>query len=299
MKNSKLSRTSKIVICAICALLGLGLIGGSLAIMYMVDNTTIIMALYYLMDIFGAISLFISLGFVYSLYRENHQKRSLSIREITLIGIMSAISVLLYYFAKFNLPFFPPWLDIQVSELPALITGFAYGPYAGALVILVRFIIKLPATITAGVGEFGDLVLGLILVLISSLYYHYKKSLKNALIGVIIAVGASTVAACFINWLVLIPAYINIAHFPLPALVSMLSYMGNVTEDNFMLFYIFVGVLPFNLFRYIIVTLITFILYKKTHVLLNHIVAYDFNKRKHKVVKEDERVIEENKKESA
>lgn len=298
MKNSKLN-LFKLILCIVFALLGIGLISGALVIMYKVEESTAIKALYYIMDIIGAIFIFISLGYGYSIYKDYHEKKKMSIREITLVGIMSAFSVLLYYFAKFNLPFFPPWLDIQVSELPALITGFAYGPYAGSLVILVRFLIKLPASMTAGVGEVGDLILGLILVLISSIYYHHKKSLKNALIGTIIALITSTIASCFINWLVLIPAYINIAGFPLQGLVSMLSYMGNVTEDNFMLFYIFVGVLPFNIFRYIIVTLITFVLYKKTHVLLNHIASYDFNhQKKHKKVKEEKTNIEDKKEES-
>ena len=294
MKNSKLSRTSKLILLIITFLFGAGLIGGALAIMYLCEKTTGFQVLYYMMDIIGALSIFISFGFLYSIYRENHQKQPLSVREISLIGIMSAISVLLYYFAKFNLPFFPPWLDIQISELPALITGFAYGPYAGALVILVRFFIKLPATITAGVGELGDLILGLILVLISSIYYQRKKTLKHALIGMSIAIGVATIGACFVNWLILIPAYVNIAGFPMSALVGMLSYMGEVTESNFMLFYIFVGVLPFNIFRYIIVAIITFILYKKTHILLNHIVSYDLKHHKKKN-KENKAVLEENK----
>ncbi len=280
MKNSKLSRKAKIILCILCMIFGAGFIIGALIVMYNVEKSDGIMTLYYLMDILGAIGLFVGFGFLYSLYKERQQKKSLSVREITMIGIMSAISVVLYYFAKFNLPFFPPWLDIQVSEIPALITGFAYGPYAGSLVLIVRFFIKLPATMTAGVGEFGDLVLGLILVLFSSILYTRKRTFKSALLGLILGVLCSTIGACIINWLVLIPAYINIAGFPMTALVGMLSYMGNVTESNFMLFYIFVGVLPFNLFRYILVVVVTIILYKKTHLLLNYLTSYDRKKSK-------------------
>ena len=219
--------------------------------------------------IFGSIAIFVGLCFLYSLVAKVEHK--LTTKQMTLIAIMSAITVILYFFVKFNLPFFPPWLDIQVSELPALITGFAYGPYAGCLVILIRFLVKLPQTITAGVGEFADLILGVVLVIITSLIYKKHKTIKGALVGTALGVGVCTVLACVLNWLVLIPAYIELAKFPLDALVGMMNYIPGitVTADNFMLVYIFIGVLPFNLLRYLIVGLLTFLLYKKTHIVLS------------------------------
>ena len=193
---------------------------------------------------------------------------------MTLVAIMSAITVILYFFVKFNLPFFPPWLDIQVSELPALITGFAYGPYAGCLVILIRFLVKLPQTMTAGVGEFADLILGIVLVVITSLIYKKHKTIKGALVGTVIGVGVCTVLACVLNWSVLIPAFIKFSngYITLEGLVGLMNKipgMITVTADNFMLVYIFIGVLPFNLLRYLIVGLLTFLLYKKTHIVLS------------------------------
>ena len=134
--------------------------------------------LVYFLDIAGAIVLFIGVGFFYSIFKKEGKK--LSVKQMTLVGIMSSISVILYYFIKTPLPFFPPWLDIQVSEIPALIAGFAYGPYAGVLVIFVRFIIKLPATITVGVGELADLILSATLVLISSIIYSKNRTIKGA-----------------------------------------------------------------------------------------------------------------------
>ena len=190
---------------------------------------------------------------------------------------MSSISVILYYFIKTPIPFFPPWLDLQVSEIPALITGFAYGPYAGVLVIFVRFIIKLPATMTAGVGELADLILSATLVLVSSIIYARNRTIKGALKGTIIGVVSCTILSVFVNWFILIPAYISIAHFPLPALVGMLNGEVNkllsvtITESNFMLYYLLVGVLPFNLLRYIVVAVLTFLLYKRTHKILKRL----------------------------
>ena len=198
-------------------------------------------------------------------------KRDLNIKQISMIALQSSITIILYFFLKINLPFFPGWLDIQVSEIPAIITSFIYGPYAGALIILIRFIFKLPGSITAGVGEFADLLLGLTLVLISGIIYKRNRTLKGAIKGMALGIIASTVLACFLNYLVLIPAYIYIAGFSKEVLVKSLSYISFVNESNFMLCYIFIGVLPFNIFRYIIVFDLTFILYKKTHLLIEKI----------------------------
>ena len=198
-------------------------------------------------------------------------KRDLNIKQISMIALQSSITIILYFFLKINLPFFPGWLDIQVSEIPAIITSFIYGPYAGALIILIRFIFKLPGSITAGVGEFADLLLGLTLVLISGIIYKRNRTLKGAIKGMALGIIASIVLACLLNYLVLIPAYIYIAGFSKEVLVKSLSYISFVNESNFMLCYIFIGVLPFNIFRYIIVFALTFILYKKTHLLIEKI----------------------------
>lgn len=266
-ENLEVSKTNKIILSILSILIGLTLI----FITYFLGEEWL-KFLVYLANISGAILLFLGIGLTYSLLKKGDKK--LSVKQMTLVGIMSSISVILYYFIKTPLPFFPPWLDLQVSELPALITGFAYGPYAGVLVIFVRFIIKLPATMTAGVGELADLILSSVLVLISAIIYSKKRTIKGALLGTVIGVASCTILSVFVNWFILIPAYIQIAKFPLPALVGMLNgevqklFDITITEQNFMFYYLLIGVLPFNFIRYVIVAVLTFLLYKRTHSIL-------------------------------
>ncbi len=47
----------------------------------------------------------------------------------------------------------PAFIKLDVSELPALIASFAYGPVAGIVVCLIKNLIKLPSTSTAAVGS--------------------------------------------------------------------------------------------------------------------------------------------------
>lgn len=264
MENLK--KEHKIILGIICSIIGLGLI---LLDYFLGSNWKEFLV--YFINILGSIILFIGLALLYSVIKKGERK--LSVRQMTLVGIMSSLSVILYYFVKFNLPFFPSWLDIQVSEIPALITGFAYGPYAGFLVIFIRFVVKLPATITAGVGEVADLILSATLVFISSKAYEKNRTIRGALKGTIIGVVSCTILSIFVNWFILIPAYVNIAQFPLVALAGMLSETTglNVTPDNFMFYYLLIGVLPFNLLRYILVAVFTFLLYKRTHMVLKRI----------------------------
>lgn len=266
MNQSKLGKTLNLIVVILLTLLGVG----SILISYLL-NENLTKFWNYFLTILGAILLLTGLLFLHRLTKKEGNK--LSVKQMSMVAIMSAITVILYYFVKFNLPFFPPWLDIQVSEIPAMITGFAYGPFAGCMVILVRFVLKLPATITGGVGELADLVLGVVVVGLSSIIYRKNKTLKGAFLGTGVGIFSALVLSCFINWLVLIPAYIYIAGFPLEALVGMMnSYLPfEVTADNFMLTYIFIGVLPFNLFRFILVFIFTFLLYKSTHRLLKRL----------------------------
>lgn len=269
MEKSKLSRLAKLIIGIVTTLIGAGLIVLAFFIKEKETNTK----WYSAIAIAGALVTFIGVMFIYQSFAKKH---IFTVKEVTMIGVQSALTIIFYYIASYipKVPFFPPWLDLfNMSELPALITTFAYGPYAGCIVIFVRFLTKLPGTFTVGVGEFADLLLGLSLVIITGMIYKKHHSLKGALVGSAIAMCFCTLIACVLNWLVLIPAYIKIAGFSMEYLTGALSYMGNVTPENFMIYYILIGVLPFNLLRYLILFLLTFLLYKRIHKLLNKITA--------------------------
>ena len=227
----------------------------------------------YLLEFGGALLFLSSFGFLYSFLQENYHIKKLNVRQMSVIGIFSALSILLYYFAKFNLPFFPPWLDIQFSDVPALLVSFMFGPISGSLVIVVRFICKLPGTSTLGVGELADLLIGVSLCLTSGIIYKRNRKFKGAIVAMSLGMLIATVVAMLANWLILIPAYKGLAGFSQGMLTSMIDGIisggkGVVTDANFMIYYIFTGVLPFNLFRYVLVFIISLIIYKRIHKLI-------------------------------
>ena len=227
----------------------------------------------YILEILGAIIFLASFGYLYTYLQDKYNLRRMNIKQMSVIAVFSALAVILYYFGKFNLPFFPSWLDIQFSDIPALLVSFMYGPISGILVIIVRFFCKLPGTSTVGVGEFADVLIGITLCLVAGLIYKKHKSFKGALCAMGIGMLSATIMATVANWLILIPAYKGIAGFPQAALTGVMDTIisgkqGVVTDNNFMAYYLFVGVIPFNLFRYTLVFLITLVLYKRLHMLI-------------------------------
>ena len=80
------------------------------------------------------------------------KKNNVKIRTIAVIGIMSAIAVVLQ-FLEFPIPLMPSFIKFDFSDLPGLITAFAFGPIAGILVSLLKNVIHLLVTQSGGVGD--------------------------------------------------------------------------------------------------------------------------------------------------
>lgn len=189
--------------------------------------------------------------------------------NMAVMAILTAISYILYMFVKFPLPFaFPGWLDMQISDLPALLGGFALGPVAGCIIIVVKCCLKMPFTSTMCVGELADIIVGIAFVLPASLLYRKFKNRKSAGLGLVVGSVSAIVFSILANWLVLIPFYSSMfgngdAEAGLAKIVGMVSALyPKVTTDNFYSYYLPLAVLPFNALRCIVCGVITFFTYK-------------------------------------
>jgi len=198
--------------------------------------------------------------------------RNNRILQIAIIANLSALSLLFYFVLKFPLPFiFPSFLDIQFSNLPAIIGGFILGPVGGATIIVIRTIIKLPFSTTAGAGEIIDLIIGMSTVLTSSIIYKKLKTKKGAIIASICGMLVWTFVAVMANYLFVIDFYIEFYfNGAVAPLVGMLSVIPGVTVDNYMEKYILFAAIPFNILLSGLVYTITFLVYKR----ISHMIDY-------------------------
>lgn len=188
-----------------------------------------------------------------------------SAKNITRMAVFTALAVVLYLWVKFPLPFaFPSFLDMQFSELPALLAGFMMGPVYGCIVIILKCVIKMPMSSTACVGELADILIGITCVLTATLYYKFHRTKKGALIGLSISVLSSTAMAILANAVILVPLYLRILPGGWDTLLATMSPLfPSITVDSFYGYYLGVAVLPFNLLRSLIVATLTFLLYKR------------------------------------
>ena len=187
---------------------------------------------------------------------------------IAKVAVLTGIAFILYAFVKFPLPFmFPVFLEMQFSELPAILAGFSLGPVAGTLVIILKCLLYLPMS-QYKIGVFTDMLLGIVYVLPASLIYHRNKSKKTALIGLIVGTVAEVVAAIFVNAFITIPVFQKL--YGWGALIGLCAALfKNISQSNFYLIYLSAAALPFNVLRMAIVSLITFFVYKHISKILH------------------------------
>lgn len=195
-------------------------------------------------------------------------------RTIVQLAVFTALSYILYMFVKVPLPMmFPSFLEIQISEVPGLLAGFMMGPAYGAVVILIKCILKLPFSHTVGVGELADLLIGLAFVLPAAFIYKRKRTKKGALIGLGAGLAASTAMAVVANGAMLIPFYVNVSfggNWEI-LLDMMRGLFPQITVSSFYAYYLPLSVLPFNLLRGILSALVCFLLYKSLEKALNRL----------------------------
>ncbi|MBW4827842.1 MAG: ECF transporter S component [Clostridiaceae bacterium] len=196
------------------------------------------------------------------------EKGKMSTRMLTKVGVLSAIAFILMLI-EFPLWFAPPFLKMDLSEVPALMGAFALGPVAGVLIELIKNILNvaIEGTSTGGVGELANFVVGSIFVYTAGYIYHKNKNIKNAIIGMIAGTIAMTIAMAVANYYVMIPFYAKLFGMPLDKIVAMGSTVNKYVVDFKSL--IIYAVVPFNILKGVIVTSITFLLYKKVSPILH------------------------------
>ena len=174
-------------------------------------------------------------------------------KTIAQIGMLSGIAFVLMLF-EIPLPFAPAFYEIDFSEVPVLVGTFAMGPLAGATIELIKIILNLAinGTITAGVGEFANFLIGCAFIVPAGIIYRKMHNKKGAIIGMISGTIIMTVLGCFLNAYLLLPTYAKAFQMPIDALVGMgTAINANITD---LLTFVAFAVAPFNLLKGVLVS---------------------------------------------
>ena len=197
---------------------------------------------------------------------DSRVERKIMIRRIAACAILTAMAVLLMYL-EIPLPFMQVFLKFDFSELPVLIGAFALGPVWGVVIELLKNLIHLPVTQTMGIGELSNFIAGTIYVGTAGIIYRKLLTKKGAAISMAIATLALAIVSIPVNAFITLPLYGSMMGFPLEAIIGMSASANPLVKDKIsLLLAVFV---PFNLFKGIVVSVITFFVYKPISRLIN------------------------------
>lgn len=181
----------------------------------------------------------------------------MSTKKMVAIALFASIAVVLMWFPKFPLVPAAPYMTFDFSDVPILIGSFALGPVAGILMTTIKNLIYFITRSRSGlVGTFMNWSTTLLFVVPASLIYHkVKKSKGVAFLGMVVGTILFTIGSVYLNIYVALPIW------GIPAE----SVSGLVKT----------AVIPFNLLRGAISTLMTMLLYRRVSDLINKSLKLD------------------------
>jgi len=168
---------------------------------------------------------------------------------VVVVGIFSAIAFVLQLLGKF-IPPVGGFLEIEFSDLPALIVALAYGPVAGVLIELIKNIIHCFVPGASYVGELSNFVVNGTMCLVAGLVYKYHKSFKGALVALLLGTVVMSIVGIFSNLFIMLPLYMK--DVPFGARLELVLQL----------------ILPFNLAKGFVISIITVLVYKKISKLI-------------------------------
>ena len=176
------------------------------------------------------------------------------------IAILGAISFLIMMI-DFPLWFAPSFYELDFSDVPALIGAFSLGPLAGIIIELIKNILNVALTgsITGGIGEIANFLIGAIFVGTAGIIYKKNKTRKSAIIGMALGTLLMALLGSALNYFVLLPLYSKI--MPIETILDLAKAVNSIVVDLKTL--VIYTVFPFNLLKGFLVSLLTIPLYKR------------------------------------
>lgn len=178
---------------------------------------------------------------------------------------MAALAALLMYFPKITLPFMPPFITLDFSDLPALLASFSMGPLSGLTVCLIKNLVSLLGSMTGGVGEISNFLISAAFVVPAGLIYKYRHDRIGALVGSLSGAVIAALLSVATNYYIVYPVY-DASVMPMNVILGMYRAINPNVEtlwDALLWFN-----MPFTFCKELISVVVTFLIYKRISPLL-------------------------------
>ncbi|MEW6307811.1 MAG: ECF transporter S component [Bacillota bacterium] len=173
-------------------------------------------------------------------------------KQLVRIAVLGAIGFLLMLLEFSILPW-APFLQYDPGEVPALLGGFAMGPWQGLAIVTVRSVLFfISGKDEAGwIGTLASFVVGALFVLGSAPIYRRRRSKRGAVTALLVGSIVTVAGMAAANYYFFLPLWM--AGAPRAAMGEMIVK----------------AVIPFNLIKVLLTSALTFLLYKRVSPLLH------------------------------
>ena len=189
--------------------------------------------------------------------------KQLPVQYLTRIAVLGALSVILFMIEIPVIAFY----KLDLSTLPALLGAFSMGPLPGLAILLIKDLLGMLKSSSMYVGELADFIMGAAFILPASLMYRRNKTRKTALLGMLTGTLCMIVVAILVNWKIVIPFYMTAFNMPMESIVAMAQSAMPFVDTEWKLLLCVTA--PFNLLKGIVLSVLTYVLYKRLSPLLH------------------------------
>ena len=172
-----------------------------------------------------------------------NRSKPIKARDLTILALLAAVSYVVMYLSKLIPIHILGFLSFDLKDVIICIAGFLFGPLAAAGVSVVVSLIEMVTVGSTGLwGLLMNVLSTCAFVCAAAYFYQRNKTIKNAVIGLVVGVLLMTAVMLVWNWLIT----------PI--------YMGQPRE--FVATLLIPYFLPFNLIKGGINATLTMLLYK-------------------------------------
>ncbi|MGN0971578.1 MAG: ECF transporter S component [Aristaeellaceae bacterium] len=190
-------------------------------------------------------------------------RKNLSVQYLTRIAVLTALASILFLIEIPVVAFY----KLDLSNLPVLLGAFSMGPVPGLIILLLKSLIGMLHSSSMYVGELADFIMGAAYVLPAALIYRRHKSRRTALTGMAVGTLVMIVVAVLVNWKIMIPFYMTAYGMPMEAVVGMATKAVPFVDTEWKLLLCVTA--PFNLLKGVVLSALTFAMYKRVSPLLH------------------------------
>ena len=174
-------------------------------------------------------------------------------KRLLTVSMLIAISFILM-FIKFPLPFLPPYLTMDFSDVPVLVATFAFGPVSGILVALFKNVLNFLIVSHEPIGNTANFLASICLIIPTYYFYRIKKNKLFMGCGLLTGTILMTLFMSLMNYFVLLPLYGQIMN------------LADLTHNLKLI--VSAGIIPFNLIKGIVISIIYILVFDKLKTII-------------------------------